>query len=330
MTELEYYGVKNPDVTTLSFTNEEDWLTLRTKGIGGSDIGAVMGLNKYKSPLQVYKEKVEDYKVDLSDNANVKKGKVLEELILTQYVQPYFGKMGYMVQKPEFMMINSNYPYFRANVDGIGKNLTGVGDDHIIIEIKWVSEYAEVNWNGSEYCGVPASYYAQVQLYMLVTGAQKAYICALFDKNWEMHYYMIPRDELFIAKMKTLGEKFYNINMTMHIPPRIDVVLDKEDAVEAIKTLPKPTIDDDEMTKAVEKYIEVNAKIKELESYKSKINSLILEMALEGKRPSDHSHSVKMSVVTSKRFNSTRFKEEQPILYEQYCENSSSSRTTIK
>ena len=40
-----------------------EWLRLRQKGIGGSDAAAIAGLNKYKSPIQVYYEKVEGVKL---------------------------------------------------------------------------------------------------------------------------------------------------------------------------------------------------------------------------------------------------------------------------
>lgn len=34
-----------------------EWLRERQKGIGGSDIGAILGLNKYKTAFEVYLEK---------------------------------------------------------------------------------------------------------------------------------------------------------------------------------------------------------------------------------------------------------------------------------
>ena len=36
----------NKNLVALSFEDEDDWLELRTKGIGGSDVGAIMGLKK--------------------------------------------------------------------------------------------------------------------------------------------------------------------------------------------------------------------------------------------------------------------------------------------
>lgn len=328
---LEDYNLQNNlKLVTLSFENEEDWLELRTKGIGGSDIGAILELNTYTSPLKIYKQKVEGYREDVSDNPFIKKGKDLEDLILTNYVKPYFHKMGYTVGKPNFMIINSDYPFFRANVDGIAFKKGEDYHNNIIIEIKWVSEWAEVNWFKPEYNGIPASYYAQVQLYMAVTGARSTILCALFDKNWEMHYFVIPYDESFVKNLIAKGRDFYQYNMLMKIPPRLNYDIDKEDVAKAIKEAPKKLTPSTELTNYIKKYLSNGEKLKKAEEIQSKLKNIILELANKGFCPDDSAHKVKTSVVKSRRFNSSKFKEDNVDLYEQYCEDSESPRITIK
>lgn len=329
-TLADYNLEGNPKLTTLTFDNEDDWLALRTKGIGGSDIGAILGLNSHSSPLKVYKQKVEGYKEDLSDNVFIKKGKELEDLILTNHVKPYFAKLGYEVGKPQFMIINSDYPFFRANVDGIAFKKGGDFKTNIIVEIKWVSEWAEVNWNKPEYCGIPPSYYAQVQLYMAVTGASSAILCALFDKNWEMNYFIVPRDDAFISNMISKGRDFYQYHMLMKMPPKPSYEVDKEDVSEAIKAAPKTLTPNKDMTRYIETYLANAEKIKKAEETQAKLKDEILYLANEGFCPDESKHKVKTSVITSRKFNVTKFKEENPELYEQYCEDSESPRVTIK
>lgn len=329
-TLADYNLEENKKLTTLSFDNEEDWLELRTKGIGGSDIGAILGLNSHSSPLKVYRQKVEGYKEDLSNNTFVKKGKELEDLILTNYVKPYFSKMGYEVGKPKFMMVNSDYPFFRANVDGIAFKKGEDFHNNVIVEIKWVSEWAEVNWNKPEYNGIPASYYAQVQLYMAVTGARSAILCALFDKHWEMNYFVIPRDEMFILEMINKGRDFYQYNILMKIPPRLSYEIDKEQVVEAIKEAPKELTPSADMTKYIEKYLSNGEKLKKAEEVQAQLKDIILDLANKGFCPDSKEHKVKTSIISSHRFNTTKFKEANADLYEQYCEDSESPRITIK
>ena len=331
METLQDYNLhKNEKLSTISFENEEDWLELRTKGIGGSDIGAILGINPYASPLSIYNQKVKGYVKDMSNNPNVKKGKDLEDVILTKYVQPYFAKLGYTVGKPQFMLINSDYPYFRANVDGIAFNPANDFTNNIIVEIKWVGAYSEDSWNKPEYCGVPPSYYAQVQLYMAVTGASSAVICALFDKAWEMHYFVVPKDETFILNMIREGDKFYQYHMLMRLPPRLDYNLDKEDVIEAIKVAPAELTPSPLMTSYIETYLSNGQKLKKAEETQNLIKNKILDLAIHGYCPDDAKHKVKTSVVSTRRFNSTKFKEDHADMYEQYCEDSESTRFTIK
>ena len=49
--------------------DRKDWLMLRKNGIGGSDAGAVCGLNPYVSPVEVYASKTcEDIGEEVTDN----------------------------------------------------------------------------------------------------------------------------------------------------------------------------------------------------------------------------------------------------------------------
>lgn len=46
----------NKVVSTLEMPHEE-WLRYRKKGIGGSDAGAICGVNKYRSAVSVFLDK---------------------------------------------------------------------------------------------------------------------------------------------------------------------------------------------------------------------------------------------------------------------------------
>ena len=308
----------NKDLYIVQYDSEEEWLKLRHDGIGGSDVAAVMGISKYKSPLKVYKEKLGLVHEEQSGNVFIKKGKDLEALIRDQYVVPYMYEKGYYVKHPEFMIINGTCPWLRANLDGIAvpvdtldKNFT----DNIVIEIKWVSEYAESNWFGDDYCGVPANYYAQVQHYMTVTGASKAIICALFDKDWSMHYFEIPYDLKFAVELLSTTDKFYHINIEQQIPPRITPSLDKEEVLNAVLNPVKQYVPSEEMTQKCAQYSAYKEQIKELEKYAQALHDDILAMFCEGKTPHQH-----FNVYSSKRSRTSvdtkKLEEEYPDAYE--------------
>lgn len=331
MSLLDTVGLgDNPKLSTIAFDDEEDWLQLRTKGIGGSDAGAILGLNKYSSPLSVYKAKVDGIQKDLSDNANVRRGRELEDFVLEKYVQPKMHEYGFVVTKPDFMIINADYPFLRANVDGIARSITHLSyKTSLLIEIKCVSAFAEDAWDGPDYCGIPPYYYAQIQHYLVVTGMRAGYLVALFDRTWSVKWYTIKRDEKFIADMLPKLKLFYDVNMCMEIPPKIDYALDKEDAAKAIdETDDSKFSPNEDMQKLVVEYTNVSSEMKALEKRKNDITSELLEMYRQGNCPTNG--IVKFSTVKSSRFNSTRFKEEHPDMYKEYCEESESPRSTIK
>ena len=60
-------------ISTINLPHEE-WLAYRKKGIGGSDAGAVCGLNPYESPMQIYADKISE-NVEDRDNEAMRQGR---------------------------------------------------------------------------------------------------------------------------------------------------------------------------------------------------------------------------------------------------------------
>ena len=330
---LEYYNLKDhPGIDLIEYGTEDEWLEERTKGIGGSDAAAVLGMSKYTSPLKLYRIKLGEIKQDLSDNVYVKKGKDLEAMIRNQYVVPYFEERGYAVRHPNQMFVSRKTPWLRANCDGIAVPFDisrQTYTENIIVEIKWVSEWGEANWYGEDYLGVPPEYYAQVQHYMLTTGARKAVICALFDKSWEMHYFEIPFDVKFAEHLSEETYKFYNFHMMMKMPPKMDAVIDKEDALELLKKDTVETIVGDPMfenllTGYMSEKADANFHTKNADALMKQISALYLE----GHR--SETYRMNIGIYTRVGFNTTKFAEDYPELYEQYLQTSEYTRTTVK
>jgi putative phage-type endonuclease len=330
---LEYYNLKDhPGIDLIEYGTEDEWLEERAKGIGGSDAAAVLGMSKYTSPLKLYRIKLGELKQDLSDNVYVKKGKDLEAMIRNQYVAPRFAEMGYTVVHPQQIFVSKKTPWLRANCDAIAVPIDPARQtfsENIIIEIKWVSEWGEANWYGEDYLGVPPEYYAQVQHYMLTTGARKAVICALFDKSWEMHYFEIPFDVKFAEHLSEETYKFYNFHMMMKIPPKVDAIIDKEDALELLKKDTVETIVGDPLfenllTGYMSEKADANFHTKNADALMKQISALYLE----GHR--SETYRMNIGIYTRVGFNTAKFAEDHPELYEQYLQTSEYTRTTVK
>lgn len=329
------YNLKS-DMQYIDYT-EDTWHAERNKGIGGSDVAAILGESKYASPLSIYKAKVDGIVKDLSDNVYIRKGNALEGYVRNMHCVPYFKELGYEVLHPQHILVNPDYPWIRANLDGLAipcENEFGFREspqNNIVIEIKWVSEWAEDSWGEDLYDGVPKHYYMQVQTYLAVTEAKKAVLFALFDRNWEVKTFEIRRNEGVIRRILTETKKFYDRNMCMKIQPMITPSIDTEELTAVVKTdVTEPLIEDAELNVLIAEYLEAGSKATEAAKNMTRLKDEIIKKHLEGKCCKDHIFKVKLSACKTTRFDTTKLKEDNPTLYKQYLKDSEYTRFSVK
>ena len=146
------------------FETRDEWLEARKKFIGGSDVSCILGLNPYKTNVQLYREKkglaMPD---DLSDNPLVEYGSKAEEHIRALFELDHKElKVGYV---PENSWRNTKYPFAAASLDGWSEDENGRKG---ILEIKTAtitSGQQASKWKDR----IPDNYYCQVLFYLGVT-----------------------------------------------------------------------------------------------------------------------------------------------------------------
>lgn len=99
-------------VFTKNMTSEQ-WLLARRNGIGGSDAGAVMGLNKWASPLTVYLDKKGLSHFD--GNRATERGSWLEAPIREKAKKA----LGVLIEECPYMFTSDINPFMSANIDGL-------------------------------------------------------------------------------------------------------------------------------------------------------------------------------------------------------------------
>ena len=168
--------------------NHESWLKNRTKFIGGSDVACIMGLNPWKSNLQLYREKKGLVAPsDLSDNELVIYGTQAEEHIRALFAldHPEY-EVDYI---PNNAWRNKKYPFASASLDGwIREKAT---ERKGIFECKTAtitSKAQAEKWKEQ----IPDNYYCQVIFYLGVTEWD------FVDLRAQLKYQMPERD-LYIA-----------------------------------------------------------------------------------------------------------------------------------
>lgn len=75
-----------------------EWLEDRRKGIGGSDVGTILGLNKWKSPYQLWLEKTGQVELDESNSEPAYWGNVLEEIVAKEFTERTGKKFGVAIK----------------------------------------------------------------------------------------------------------------------------------------------------------------------------------------------------------------------------------------
>lgn len=178
-----------------TFPSREDWLQARHSFIGGSDAAAILGLNPWKTNVDLWEEKTgRKEAADISDNEAVKFGSQSE---------PYLREL-FKLDNPDLdvrymennMFINDAYPWAHASLDGWLKDKEGRAG---ILEIKTttIQNYASVKkWENK----IPDNYYCQILHYFLVTGFDFAIVKARLKFDFENPYcqirhYRIERQE---------------------------------------------------------------------------------------------------------------------------------------
>lgn len=192
---------------TLNMPHDE-WLRLRKRGIGGSDIGAIMGVNPFNSAFNVFIDKTTDYVKDLSDDEAVYWGTTLEDIVAKEFAKrtgKKFAKMNAILQS-----IETQFAY--ANIDR-----RVVGED-AGLECKTTNAFNVNEWKDGE---IPASYICQCQWYMYVTGYKKWYIACLIGGQ-KFVWKEIERDDELIGYMVERASEFWNNNVLKNEAPSAD------------------------------------------------------------------------------------------------------------
>ncbi|MDH4867566.1 YqaJ viral recombinase family protein [Alcaligenes nematophilus] len=193
--------------------SRDEWLEVRKHGIGSSDAAAAVGLNPYKSQLELWMEKTgrdaDLPKPDPTDTAApVYWGTLLEPIVAASYTQ----QTGRKVRKVNAVLQHPERPWMLANID---REVVGASDVQIL-ECKTAGEFGSRHWRD----GVPEYVQLQVQHQLAVTGKHAADVAVLLCGQ-QLKVHRIERDDELIAKLMLLQERFWHY-VTTDTPPPAD------------------------------------------------------------------------------------------------------------
>lgn len=308
------------------------WDQKRQCGIGGSDIGAICGKNKYKTAIEVFQDKTVGS--SFTGNDITEFGHIMEPHIADMFQKKYGELFEVKVDKKHYQC--KDYPWLNGNIDRKLIDLkTGEAG---VLEIKTTRTFNNDEWGkgcafGIDYKliisdnQVPESYFYQVQHYLLCTGFSFAWLCAFSRDTCELRIYKIDADKAVQNYIIKTGTEFWFNNVIKGIPPAKDV----------------PFAERKSNGESIDADSSIIAKVAELKAIQQKIEQLLLQEEPLKAEIQDYigENEILLDVTTEKplvtwksserrSFDTNRFKAEHEDLYNEYLKLSTSRRFSVK
>ena len=297
--------------------NHTEWLRQRKRGIGGSDAGAVCGLNPYVSPIQVYLDKTSE-EVTETDNEAMRQGRDLEDYVAQRFTEA----TGKKVRRANMIYGNRNYPFLFANVDRL------VVGENAGLECKTASAYSADKWKDG---AIPPYYLIQCFHYMAVTNAEAWYL-AVIILGKEFKYIRLERDEAMIKNLLAIEQDFWENHVVKRVMPEPDGSEASEELIRQYfsKADFNKTVSLNGFDEKLERRMELEQLIKKLDQEKKQIEQEVKVYMEDAEVAVSEVFTVSWKNILSSRLDAARLKEEHPDIYKQYEKQLSSRRFSIK
>ena len=295
--------------------SHEEWIELRKSGIGGSDAGAVVGLNPYSSPYSVYHEKLGLVEA-FEGNDKTRLGTDLEEYVAKRFEE----RTGKKVRRLNAMLRSVERPYMIADVDRV---IVGADEG---VECKVTSNNENYKFDEGEY---PSYWACQCYHYLSVMGYKRWHLVVLDLFSAKVSVITIERDESEIKALEEIEKTFWEEHVQKKICPapngseRCDDII-AEKYPEADDNA--PAVDLMGYGKEMERLEIIKGEIKILEGEKSAIEQTLKEALGTSSTGEYGLYKVSFKNSVSTRLDTKKLKLEQPQIYAAYASESSSRR----
>lgn len=290
----------------------EEWLEYRRLGLGGSDAGAIIGMNPYATPYSVWADKTGRLP-EKEDNEAMRQGRDLEDYVAKRFKE----KSGKRVRHYNYMLMHERHDFITANIDRV------VSGEYAGLECKTTSILNLKKFKDREF---PDQYYAQCVHYLAVTGWDRWYL-AVVVLGSDFKIYMLTRknddvcpdwcesmvyvDDGEIALLTGAEVEFWKTYVEPDKAPPLDGFKPTTDALSAIYQG-----GDDEIIAlsedVIKGYMDVKADIKFLEKAKDRYEQAIKATLGDCERGECRGYSVTWRTQKRNSFDSKRFAAEHP------------------
>lgn len=219
---------KNKILTShLGNTEDQAWHTRRRFGLGGSDMGIVLGVNHYQTLDALWRIKT-GREQPSEGNQKTHWGHVLEDVVAREFS----AVTGMKVSKCNKHFCSADYPFLVGNIDRFVSKESELGrwERYAILECKTAGAFVAKNFSkdGAWYIDehfvesnasgitkatdIPMSYYLQCQHYMYVTGVHRCYLAVLIGGNdYRIYVVNYRQDEVNFVISKAVDFWCHNV-----------------------------------------------------------------------------------------------------------------------
>lgn len=298
----------------------QEQLNDRRQGIGSSDAPAILGLSKYKSPYDVWLDKTGKIQNSSAGQA-AWIGNMLEDAILGMAAQSLGKKVVAADGEKSTTFIKG---LLRANVDGM---IDVFQEGSPIVEVKTTGQLAD--WGDAMTDSVPSHVLVQIHHQMLCTKSQMCYVARLGAAfGFSFDIFPVRYDEAFAKEMESEVLAWWDNHVVKDIPPSIESGVPNLELLKSMSRKKGKTIILPESLFVAEREAKEAAAAAELLHNEAK--AVLMAAMGDATVATCIGYKAGISTITSKRFDSARFSEENPDMALKYQKDSSYQRFDIR
>lgn len=287
----------------------EAWLKQRLGSIGSSDAGAVVGLNPWKSNVDVYLEKIAEDPED-EETIDTRLGTKMEAPIAEIFAED----TGYELEEDPYIRYHEEYEFLSCNIDRI------VVDEGVPAEIKMKSRFSGE---------IPDYEFCQIQQQMFILDVEYCYYIVLVTGfNRRLEHEVFTRNDQFIEAMVQEEAAFWD-HVERRVPPQPKTYNQAKKLFTGVSDQVIQATD--QQFNFVRRAADTHERIKHLEGKLDQMKGQIGWMLQDPDHPGDENAASEVlqyrgeDIVTwrksnpSTKFDKRAFRKDNPDLYREYC-----------
>lgn len=312
---------------------QQAWLAARQEGVGGSEVGALVGISEYETPFSVWNTKKHGGK-DLSALAAVEWGHRLEDVVAEKTAE----NIGMVSRFAGGLWADRERPILRVTPDRFATTKRS-WKAKALIECKTAGDDAEwadgtITPGGQGDGSAPLTYQAQAQWQMGIIGLDVCYLgCLVLGSERQFFTVEVHRDREWFGELADEAERYWNVNILGDEPPMHDLRHPKTEALlkELHPNVIRPSVDlPEDAEEWLADYNAAKDALKKAETRLDEIkNYFRMEVGDAGAGYIGERKVISYPEVSTSRIDVTALKEQEPELAKRFTVKSHYRRMTI-